>query len=67
MYVDRIFEFSTDESKWGLDFHIWFNWTGDDIDPGESFHIIEGEILSRRLQSRYDDGDSHYALYHEIG
>ena len=44
MYVDRVSEFSTRDSRWGLDFYIWFVWSGDGIEPGETFHIIEGEI-----------------------
>ena len=63
MYVDRVSEFSTRDSRWGLDFYIWFVWSGDGIEPGETFHIIEGEITDKRLQARHDDGGEHYALY----
>lgn len=46
IYVDRVFEFSTKDSKWSLDFYIWFNWTNNGVEPGENFQIIEGTILN---------------------
>jgi len=63
IYVDNVSEFSTRDSKWAPEFYIWFEWSGDDIDPGKTFHIVDGKIVSRQLQSRHDEGDKHYALY----
>lgn len=63
MYVNRIADFSIVDSSWKPDFYIWFRWEGDGLDPGETFKMATGEVLSRELVKRTDDGDRHYALY----
>ncbi len=63
IYVDRIETISTKETLWTVDFYLWFNWEGDGIRPGETFHIVDGEILSKELVKSSHDGDSHYELY----
>lgn len=63
IYVDRIMEISTKATSWTVDFYIWFNWQGDDIKPGETFQIIDGEILSRTKVEEVIDKSRHYALY----
>ncbi|MBL1260690.1 MAG: hypothetical protein COB33_009200 [Thiotrichaceae bacterium] len=63
MYVDRIETISTKETLWTVDFYLWFNWTGDEIKPGESFHVLDGEVLSKTLVRSSSDGENHYALY----
>lgn len=63
IYLDGIASISLLDSEWSPVFYIWFRWQGDDIDPGETFNIVEGEIASRtRLASRVENGE-HYALY----
>ncbi len=63
MYVDRIETISTKETLWTVDFYLWFKWAGDDINPGESFHVVDGEILSKPLVRSSSEGENHYALY----
>ncbi len=63
LYVDRIEAISTKETLWVVDFYLWFNWQGDHIKPGESFHVVDGEVLSKELVRSRRDGDSHYELY----
>ena len=63
IYIDRVWEFSTSESRWGLDFYLWFNWTNPDIDPGENFQIVDGEILEKREEVRHVKDGLYYALY----
>lgn len=66
IYVDRIIEISTKATDWTVDFYIWFRWQGDKIDPGETFQVIDGEILSKtKVDDVVVDGE-HYVLYRVI-
>jgi hypothetical protein len=62
-YVTRIPKHSIVESSWHVDFYIWFSWEGAAVNPGETFKIVSGEITSKALMRRTDEGDKHYALY----
>ncbi len=53
-YIDRISEFSVVDSSWKVDFFVWFNWDGEDLNPGETFKVVNGEILSRTLMKKSD-------------
>jgi len=72
MYVVRIPDLSIVGSSWSADFYIWFSWDGPAQDPpdpatalnpGETFKLVNGEIASRTLMRRVDDGVHHYTLY----
>ncbi len=63
IYVDRIMEISTKATGWTVDFYIWFNWASDDINPGETFQVIDGEIQSKTKVEEVVDNGRHYALY----
>ena len=63
IYLDRIAQLSIVESTWKADFYVWFTWTGDGINPGETFQVVNGEILSKTLIDKKDVGEQHYALY----
>ena len=63
IYLDRIAELSILSSDWKADFYVWFNWVGDAINPGETFHVINGEVLTKSLVEKRDEGKHHYALY----
>jgi hypothetical protein len=65
-YVNRIVELSVVESSWKADFYVWFRWDGDGLDPGETLKAATGEIESRTLLKRSDDGKSHYTLYRVV-
>jgi hypothetical protein len=63
MYLDNIAAISILESSWSPVFYIWFRWTGDDLAPGETFQIVEGEITEKtKLSERVVNGE-HYAVY----
>ncbi|MDB5966547.1 MAG: hypothetical protein JWQ72_3047 [Polaromonas sp.] len=66
IYLDRIAELSIVGSSWKADFYVWFTWTGDGINPGESFQVVNGEILSKTLVEKKDVGKQHYVLYRTI-
>ena len=63
IYLDSITAISILDSSWSPVFYIWFKWTGNDINPGETFRIMESEIISReKLTDQVIKGE-HYALY----
>ena len=64
IYVDRIPEVSTRDSRWNVEFFIWFRWAGNEVRPGETFHVIDGEIIDKKLEVVFEEGEEHYELYH---
>lgn len=65
IYVDRIWGLNLAESTWSVDFFVWFSWRGD-IDPGESFAVVDGEITTKNLVHKIDKDGLHYARYRVI-
>jgi len=63
VYVDRIETISTKETLWTVDFYLWFNWQGNKVNPGETFHVVDGEILSKELIRSSSSDGNHYELY----
>lgn len=63
IYLDRIAEMSIIGASWKADFYLWFSWSDDIPDPGESFQVVNGEILAKALMERQEDGRRRYALY----
>jgi len=66
IYIDRINDLSLTDSKWTVDFYIWFKWNGSDVDPGKSFQVIDGEIgvNQKELIEEYTNGTQHYEIYY---
>ncbi len=64
IYIDRISEFSIKDSRWTVEFFIWFRWVGKGVSPGETIHIVNGEIIAKQLEDTFEDGEQRYALYH---
>lgn len=62
-YVTRIPKQSIVEASWHVDFYVWFTWEGSTINPGETFKVVSGEITSKVLMRKTDEGERHYALY----
>jgi hypothetical protein len=65
-YVDRISSLSVKEVSWTVDFYIWFRWTGDSIQPGNNFHVVDGWIESNVKEKMEVNGDEHYERYRVI-
>ena len=63
-YVDRIKDLSLSDSVWTVDFYIWFKWNGSDVNPGENFQVIDGEIEKKELVDEYTNGTEHYQIYY---
>jgi hypothetical protein len=64
IHVNRIEEFSMRESSWTADLDIWFRWIGDAVNPGEHFHIVNGDISFREREEALAEGSEHYERYH---
>lgn len=63
VYMDGISEISVLDSYWSPTFYIWFKWTGEGLKPGDTFKIVDGEILSReKLVDKVINGE-HYSEY----
>ena len=66
MYVDHIVDLSTLNTNWTVDFYIWFRWKDKNIHPGDTFQIMDGEILSSdKVDSTNFEGE-HYELYRVV-
>lgn len=66
VYMDRIPSLSIRDSQWTADFYIWFNWTDDSLRPGDTFQVVNGEILSRNKLEEKTVNGMHYALYRVV-
>lgn len=66
VYIDRIKELSLSDSTWTVDFYIWFKWNDSDVNPGENFQIIDGEVDNdkKELVDEYTNGTEHYQIYY---
>jgi hypothetical protein len=69
MYMEGISEISILDSYWNPTFYMWFKWNEDEISPGkpfkpgETFKIVDGEILEKeKLFEKKIDG-VNYAQY----
>ena len=61
--LNRMEAISLRESSWTADFNIWFRWTGEKVNPGEHFHIINGDIILREREEAFAEGSEHYERY----
>lgn len=68
IYLQGIPEVSIQNSRWTADFDIWFNWTGDGVNPIDKFQVVEGTIALKDKKvdvTRAIGGKKqHYVLYH---
>ena len=63
IYVDRILDLSTKDTAWKADFYIWFKWTDEELKPGDTFHVINGDIQSKEQLVSIREGNEFYELY----
>ena len=53
VYVNQIYDVSLKDNKFSADFWIWFRWQGEDINPLESFEVVNGRVDSK--EGEYED------------
>ncbi len=61
IYLNSIPSISLKEKKFQADFYIWFRWVGNNIDPMESFEIVNGHIDSKEAVVKKKIGNINYA------
>jgi hypothetical protein len=66
MYIDHIADLSTKNTNWTVDFYIWFRWQDQKIHPGNSFQVIDGEILSQDMVDSTFYENTEYELYRVV-
>lgn len=66
MYVDHIVDLSTLNTNWTVDFYIWFRWNDKNIQPGKTFQVMDGEILSRDRVDSTTYEETKYELYRVV-
>jgi hypothetical protein len=49
------------EKSFQLDFYLWFRWKDDQINPMESFDIVNGHVDSKENVEKKKVGDYHYS------
>lgn len=60
-YIQNITEINFRTNKATVDFYIWFRWQGDELQPHESFELVNGEVADRNVQEVRKVGDTNYA------
>jgi len=63
IYVNNIPAVNLKEKKFQADFYVWFRWSGDDIEPIESFSIVNGHIDSKDALVKKKIGNINYGSY----
>jgi hypothetical protein len=66
LIMNHVGEFSMREAAWTADFNLFFRWTGDGVNPGESFRLANGQILQREKVESSRRGMEHSAEYHVV-
>ena len=61
--INRISAFSLRESTWRADFDIWFRWSGDGVEPGGNFDVVNGEVDHLEREESYTDGSERYERF----
>lgn len=60
-YILRLMNVSPKDGSFEVDMWVWFRWTGNAIDPVNTFEIANGIISNREVLPTTLDGDMNYA------
>jgi hypothetical protein len=66
LIMNHVGEFAMREAAWTADFNLFFRWTGDGVNPGESFRLVNGQIVQREKVESSRRGMEHSAEYHVV-
>lgn len=61
-YIENIHDLSIADTTFSADLYIWFSWKGNkDLNPGETFQVVGGEMASKELSSEHylEDGTNY--------
>lgn len=57
IYINHLGEYSLDDRRLTADFDVWFSWMGDEVHPGETFEIVDGQVEQQeKIESHSQDG-----------
>jgi len=62
IYLNEIFDLSLKDNKFSADFYVWFRWKGENINPIESFEVVNGRIDSKENSMSDVIKDFNYAI-----
>ena len=61
--VNRIDAIHQRDSTFDVDFYIWFVWSNPEINPGDSWEIVNGHVNSKAESDIHDVPGGRYASY----
>jgi hypothetical protein len=62
-FLNRVDAFNLKESRFDVDFYIWFVWSDVDLDPGETWEIVNGSVKAKFLSDAHPIEGGQYAAY----
>lgn len=65
-HINRINEIHLEESRFEIDFYIWFLWADSDLRPGETFEVVNGHIQSRVESDIHPVEGGQHACYRVV-
>jgi hypothetical protein len=60
-YLRNITDINFRINKASVDFYVWFRWKGDELNPHETFEVVNGESVESEVQEVRKIGDVNYA------
>lgn len=61
VYLVNVPSVSLKEKKFQLDFYLWFRWKDDQLDPMETFEIVNGHVDSKENVKKKKVGEYNYS------
>jgi hypothetical protein len=62
-FINRVDGFNLKESRFDVDFYIWFVWSDPNLDPAETWEIVNGSVKKQFLSDAHPVDGGHYAAY----
>jgi hypothetical protein len=66
IYLNNIPSMNLKEKKFQADFHVWFRWKGDDVNPLDNFEIVNGHMDVKEGPVKKKIGDVNYGSYRVV-
>lgn len=62
-FINRVDGFNLKESRFDIDFYVWFVWSDPELNPVESWEIVNGRVNSKMLSDAHPVDGGQYAAY----
>ena len=67
-YVNRVFDINLKESRFSVDFYLWFRWTDDSLNPHQTFQFLNGKIDEKQeVRAKTKVEGANYACVRIVG